>query len=333
MSSEPADVFPPQAGVWSFIFERLKGRQRVALLLVADSRGSAPGKAGFKMAVGADGQLCGTIGGGAIEHAAVEEARALLRQPRPQSSVALRVHQPDHAQTSGMVCGGRQTVVTYPCRPRDRAAVATVLQRLETGKPGLLTLSAHGLTVGPARHKVAPFEFVDQAGHWRFREHLRAPDTIFIVGGGHVGLALSRVMSILGFRIIVIDERPDLNTLASNTYAHEKRVLAFARVGKAIPPGPDHYAAIMTPGYVSDEAVLRQLIRKRLRYLGLMASRGKARQILGKLRADGFPEELLSKVHTPIGLPLPSRTPAEIAISIAAEIVQVRNTPEPNDHG
>jgi xanthine dehydrogenase accessory factor len=333
MTPAPTDAFPPQAGVWRFVRERLKRRQRVMLLLVADSRGSAPGKAGFKMAVGADGQLCGTIGGGTIEHAAVEAARTQLRQARPQASVTLQVHQPEHPQTSGMVCGGRQTVVTYPCRPRDRAAVESVLQRLEAGPPGVLTLTARGLSVGPPRRKAAPFHFVQESGSWRFQEHFRAPDTVFIVGGGHVGLALSRVMATLGFRIVVFDERPDLNTLVSNTFAHEKQVLAFAHVGQAIPPGPQNYAVIMTPGYFSDEAALRQLVRKPLRYLGLMAIRGKARQILGKLRADGYPEELLTKVHTPVGLPLPSRTPAEIAISIAAQIIQVRNAPVTDSYG
>jgi xanthine dehydrogenase accessory factor len=160
---------------------------------------------------------------------------------------------------------------------------------------------------------------------WSFTEQVPPPDTIYIIGGGHVGLALSRVMATLDFRIVVFDARPDVNTFTRNRYAHEKRVLAFDQVGKAIPAGPHSYAVIMTPGHRSDDAALRQLVRKRLAYLGVLGSARKARQLLDQLRAEGCPPECLARVRTPVGLPIASHTAAEIAISIAAEIIQVRN--------
>ena len=312
--------------VWRFILHRLKRRTRVALLLVVDSKGSAPGKTGFKMAVASDGKLCGTIGGGAIEHDVVEDARALLRQPRPRASVMLKVHQLQHPQTSGMICGGQQTVALYPCLPKDRSAVKSLLACLEGGKPGVLRLSASGLSFNPGRQSKEEHCFVQHGTRWRYTENVRTPDTLFIVGGGHVGLALSCVMATLGFRIVVFDERPDVDTLVQNIYAHEKRVMPFTKVGRAIPDRDRHYAVIMTPAHSADEAVLRQLVRKRLNYLGLMASAWKARALLGKLRAEGCPTEMLRRVRSPVGLPIASHTPAEIAVSIAAEIIQVRNT-------
>jgi xanthine dehydrogenase accessory factor len=325
MRSLPTDSFNPQAEVWRFILERLQRRQRVALLLVADSKGHAPGKTGFKMAISADGRLCGTIGGGAIEHDAVEEARAILRQRHPRACVALKVHEPQHPQTSGMICGGQQVVVTYPCRAQDRPATEALLEGLALGTAGTLTLTARGLRVEASRAQTRSFRFSRSAASWRFTEHVPAPDTIYIIGGGHVGLALSRVMATLDFRVVVIDERSRLDTLAKNRFAHEKRVLPFGEVGRAIPEGRRSYAVIMTPGHRSDDAALRPLVRKRLRYLGVLGSPRKARQLLDQLRAEGCPPEYLARVRTPVGLPIASHTAAEIAISIAAEIIQVRN--------
>jgi xanthine dehydrogenase accessory factor len=325
MLSTPTDSFSPQAAVWRFILARLNRRQRVALLLVADSRGHAPGKMGFKMAVGADGRLCGTVGGGAIEHDTVEEARTLLRQAQPRAQVAVKVHQPEHPQTSGMICGGRQTVVTYPCRAQDKRAIQSLLQSLAAGQPGILTLTARSLSFSATRQRHHRFQFLQTGGRWRFTERVPAPDTIYIIGGGHVGLALSRVMGTLDFRIVVLDERADVNTFTRNRFAHERRVVNFSEVGKVIPTGARSYAVIMTPGHRADAAALHQLVRKRLAYLGVLGSARKARELLDQLRAEGCPPAHFARVRTPVGLPIASHTPAEIAISIAAQIIQVRN--------
>ena len=298
--------------VWRFVCDRLRRRKGVALLVVVQSKGSAPGKTGFKMAVGADGKLAGTIGGGKIEYDTVEEARRMLRGKSPRAVVRVKVHHLEHPQTSGMICGGRQTVLIYPCRTGDLPAVESLLNQ----KPGTLRISRAGVSLSARQLR----------GRWIYTEKIRPPDTLYIVGGGHVGLALSRVMSALDFRIVVFDTRPDVETLAQNVFAHEKRVMPFAEVGPAIPAGTRSYAVIMTPSHAADELVLRQLVHKRLRYLGLMASRRKARLILGKLRAEGCPDKFLQNVHSPVGLPIASHTPAEIAISIAAEIIQLRNS-------
>jgi xanthine dehydrogenase accessory factor len=318
-------LFVAEAAIWHFILERLARRERVALLVVAESKGHAPGKPGFKMAVGGDGQLCGSIGGGAIEHDLVEEARAMLKKRRPVASIARKVHELDHRQTSGMICGGSQTVVTYPCRRLDRAAVVALLGCLEAGQPGALALTASGITFTPGRRGGRRLIAGGQGRAWCFTEHLPVPDTVYLLGGGHVALALSRVLATLDFRIVVIDERMEVSTAEWNPHAHERRVLAFSKAGAAIPAGPRSYVVIMTPGHRSDEIALRQLVRKRLRYLGVMASVRKARELLESLHAAGFPPACLARVQTPVGLPIGSHTPAEIAVSIAAQLIQVRN--------
>jgi xanthine dehydrogenase accessory factor len=167
--------------------------------------------------------------------------------------------------------------------------------------------------------------FTQQGERWQYEETLGYADTVYIVGGGHVGLALSRALAPLELRIVVIDERPEVETLKRNRWAHEKCVVPFDSVAEEIPEGQGTYVIIATPQHSADESVLRQLVGKRLRYLGMLGSTTKVRQIMANMREDGFSEEELSSVRSPVGLPIGSHTPAEIAISIAAEIIKVKN--------
>ena len=126
------------------------------------------------------------------------------------------------------------------------------------------------------------------------------------------------------FYLIVLDERAELPTLQDNSYAQEKIIVPFTACHQHIPNGLNHYAIIMTPSHQLDELILGQLLAKRLGYLGMLGSRTKVNTILQRLR-QRFPAASLDRVHAPAGLPIPSHTPAEIAVSIAAELIQVRH--------
>jgi xanthine dehydrogenase accessory factor len=134
-------------------------------------------------------------------------------------------------------------------------------------------------------------------------------------------------MATLDFHLTVLDDRPELNTLQQNPYAHEKRVLEYEHLREQIPESPNQYVVIVTFGYRTDDIAVRQLLGRRFAYLGLMGSEAKIATLLEGLRTDGFSQAEISRLHTPIGLPIHSRTPEEIAISIAAEIIRVRNAP------
>lgn len=99
---------------------------------------------------------------------------------------------------------------------------------------------------------------------------------------------------------------------------------SFPEVLAEIPDDPESYWVIVTRGHRSDEACLEACLRRSWRYLGMLASRRKARLLLGRVRELGFPEELLAQVRTPIGIPIGSVTPEEIAVSIAAELIAAR---------
>jgi len=160
---------------------------------------------------------------------------------------------------------------------------------------------------------------------WEYHEQIAFKNELYIVGGGHVGLALSQTMQQLDFYVSVFDNRPSLNTMEQNTYAHKKQVVDYNEIEKYIPEGQNVYIVIMTYQHVSDKNVLCKLIRKKHKYIGLMGSKSKVKKLFAELKTKGYTESDFEKVHSPIGIPIKSETPEEIAISIAAEIIKVKN--------
>ena len=154
-------------------------------------------------------------------------------------------------------------------------------------------------------------------------EPLEPAATVVICGGGHVGQALAPVALNAGFRVVVIDDREEFanpQRFPGATVVLAPFDGALARVGVA----EQSYVVIVTRGHVHDMEMLGQALRTPARYVGLMASRGKRARIWSALKEDGFGEGDLTRVHSPIGLDIGAETPAELAVSIVAELIQVR---------
>lgn len=302
------------------------------LLVVAESSGSSPGRAGYKMAVAADGELCGSIGGGVMEVNLVEDARNLLSE-RGAIATGFRdqVHQKNAEHASGMICSGRQTVILKLLTPDDTQTVIQALADPAALRHDLLTITSSKFDVGPAEAGNPNFCF-ERSGKTEFlyEERLRKENLVFIIGGGHCALALSEMMSRLGFRITIFDDRPELNTLAKNQFADEITIIeSYESIGEHIPDQTDSYIVVMTLGYVSDKVVVKQLCDGEFKYFGVLGSKAKMGTLMKELREEGVPDEQLARIRTPIGIPINSRTPEEIAVSIAAEIIAVRNSAKP----
>jgi xanthine dehydrogenase accessory factor len=314
---------------WKFIIEKMQADLPVALLVVTANTGATPGKAGFKMAAAGDGALAGSIGGGKLEFDLVEEARVLLGQKhfRPQVQ-RLRLDDDGSPDANGMICGGEQSVLLYPIRPADRLVIDRIIATHAAGASGSWSIASTGMVWDEESSRdLSSSSPRDEAAHHTvfYQERIVERDTLFIIGGGHVSLALAQVMSLLDWRMVVIDDRPDVSTMRENRWADEKVISPFAEVAQQVRSGENSWVVIMTPSHRADEIVLRALVRLPLRYLGMMASRHKAMEILAHLRDEGVPEALLQRVRTPVGLPIASHTPAEIAVSIAAQLIQIRN--------
>ncbi|WP_345074249.1 XdhC family protein [Hymenobacter fastidiosus] len=318
--SRPRDLL-----VWQHAAYHLRAGQPAALLCVLSSHGSSPGRQGFKMSVAAD-DTAGSIGGGIMEHKFVDLARAKLREADPALVLRPQIHRREApTDRSGMICSGEQVVLLFPLQAHDLPTIEAGIRALEQLSAAYLRLSATGLQINPAAADTPGFTY-QEGSDWYYEERLGFRDQVTVVGGGHVALALSRVLATLDFELTVLDDRPGLNTLAQNPYAHHKRTVRYEALAREIPEGPNQFIVIMTFGYRPDEVALRQLLGHRVKYLGLLGSQAKVAQLLGTLRAAGLPEHALARIHTPIGLPIHSRTPEEIAISVAAELISVRNS-------
>ena len=315
--------------IWSFIVEKIQAGQAVILLVVVESKGSSPGRQGFKMALAADGDRMGTIGGGIMEHRMMERAAELLRGGAQKPVLVFQNHRPDAAENaSGMMCMGNQRIAFMPLYEADIAALDQIATSLESKQPGFLYLSSKGLSFQAKTPENGPV-FQQQADRWQYRENIGDLPCLYVFGAGHVSLALCRQFSLLGFRIYLFDDRPDLALFTDNTYAWRKEVVDYRNVGHLVPEGQQVYVIIMTAAHESDGWVLGQMLGKDLRYLGMLGSKGKARTLFGQFRERGVPEAQLEFVSTPIGLPIRSKTPEEIAVSIAAEVIQVKNEGDP----
>lgn len=314
--------------IWSHITNNLVNGKRLILLVVIESEGSSPGRKGFKMAVGEDGTLLGTIGGGLSEYRLVEDAKKQLADNVNYIHSVIMDHNPDAEENrSGMICSGSQVIAFYPFGNEHIDLVKTLADNTLHAKPYHLCFSQKDIRLvnDPATFKRRTHISADLA-EWEYLESVNTSAKLYIFGAGHVGLALSRIMQTLDFEIELIDDRDWLGTLKENTYVTRKHVVDYTHIADLVPEGEDVYAVIMTFNHKGDETVLRQLIGKNIRYLGMMGSKVKVKTLFSDLANEGFPYEQLEKVHSPIGLPINSLTPAEIAVSIAAEIISVKNS-------
>jgi xanthine dehydrogenase accessory factor len=318
MPSAPRDL-----PAWTLATAALRAGQLAALLCVVRSEGSSPGRQGFKMVVTADA-VAGSIGGGIMEHKWVELARQRLRAGDYTPLLRPQIHRREApADRSGMMCAGEQEVLLWPLRPLDLPVVAAIADALQRLGSGAWEVSAvRGLRL--AGSVPAGFYDYQPGAAWHYREQLGFRDQLTIVGGGHVSLALSQVVSSLEFELTVLDDRADLPTLAANHFAHSRRhVESYATL--AVPPGPRRYVVVMTVGYRTDAVALRQLLGHHYAYLGVLGSATKVAELRRVLGEEGFLAADLARLRGPIGLQMNSRTPEEIAVSIAGELIAVRN--------
>ncbi len=297
------------------------------LLYVLQSKGSSPGRRGFMMAVDRDGKMAGSIGGGIMEHKFVEMAKEKLIQNEHVLAVKQQVHDKAAAKNqSGMICSGEQTILLYQVNPEDAFDIDHLVDSLQQNKNGLLTLSPKGLQFD---NEVAGrrdlFEMTSET-EWLYREVTGYVNHLFIIGGGHCALALSQMMNTLGFYIHIYENRPELNTLQQNEYANEKTLVAdYSELAELVEPGENNYVVLMTWGYRTDDIALRAIMDKDFKYLGVLGSKKKMKKMFTDYAAEGLAEEKLKRIYSPIGIQIKSQTPEEIAVSIAAQIIKVKN--------
>lgn len=312
---------------WKLINKSLDRGTPVMLLYVLESIGSSPGRQGFFMAVNINGEMEGSIGGGIMEHKFVEMAKERLRGEAYKQEIRKQLHDKSAAKNqSGMICSGEQTILLYRLKPGDAPTVQNIISSLEQNKNGTLYLFPAGINFTDSV-PIKDFHFLMRSEEdWEYIEKTGYKNHLFIIGGGHCALAFSKLMCSMDFYIRLYDERKELKTMVENDFVHEKHFINdYSELNALIPSGHNHYVVIMTLGYRTDDTALRSLLGKEFNYLGLLGSAYKTQKMLDEYRKEGIAEKKLEKVHAPIGYSIRSQTPEEIAVSIAAEIIQIKN--------
>lgn len=315
------------ASVWHFIVKKLAEDIPVALMLVPQSVGSSPGRQGHMMAVAADGTLCGTIGGGAMEYIQVESCKKTLVL-RPQEVLFQRLVHEKRSDTdwSGLSCSGEQIVLRYYLYSEDIELIEQIIELSVKGHWTIRCSVDNRLECVEVNKDFEKFFFkYHNDSDWIYQFRIKQIDRVFLVGAGHVGQALCRQLYFLDFEIILIDNRKDLPTDSIDAFIHQKIICNYKNVANFVSSGKHDYIVIMSFSSSLDQLILSQLIHLPSKYIGMMASKTKAERIRKNLLDQAVKEADLDKVHTPIGVSIACKTPAEIAVSVAAQMIQVRN--------
>jgi xanthine dehydrogenase accessory factor len=339
-------------GIFEDIERFVRSGERIATATVVSTQGSTPREVGAKMVVRASGETTGTIGGGCGEAEAWQAAMDALKDGR-RRTVTLDLTG-DISLDTEMVCGGVMEVFVDLWGAEDldllqaanesmqrngRFAVVTALTTDQAGGHRLIlpngdalgTLGDRDLDTG-----VTPVELAalrdglsqtipsTDAQPAFFVEVQVKPPTMLIAGAGHIAVPLAQMGAMLGFRVVVVDDRPVFANSERFPDADEVIAAPFGEALAGHPFDERTYVTIMTRGHAHDLECLLEVIDKPVAYIGMIGSRRRVKGVLEMVREKGHSEELLARVHAPIGLDIGARTPEEIAVSVMAEVVQAR---------
>lgn len=326
--------------------------RRFVVATVVRTHGSTPQVVGARLILDDRGQIVGTLGGGCVEGDAIAEAQRILSE----GGSSLRAYELTEplAWDTGLVCGGTMWIHIEP----DTAALGgpwaewLKANLADPGKQKPVALGTHlriqGRDVEAAGHCLIEraedaIELSDRArrlladafergvarlvplddGRELLVEPIVARPRLIVAGGGHVALALAQMARLLDYGVTVIDDREEFAN-ASRFPGIEVICGEIAPTITALDPGWNTFIVVATRGHKLDAHCLRAAVATQARYVGLLGSRRKTVLIEKMLRDEGASKERLRAVHAPIGLDLGGRSPAEIALSILAEMSQER---------
>jgi xanthine dehydrogenase accessory factor len=326
--------------MYTSVADALEGGRAAVLVTVVDSDGSTPRKSGSVMAVFGDRTSSGTVGGGALEYEAQRTSGEILDK-RLSNTVEYSLASNELGDLC-MVCGGGVTVHYHYLEPRARnaelfrllaeASVRNednwVVYRITDGGPTEVSFCdgrslryaeltrfddvapllgrSSALTEGDPRYYVLP---------------LSTAGCVYIFGGGHVAQEVVPALSRVDFRCVVFEDREDYARGELFPDADSVVLGDFDRIGEKLTVGAQDCVVVLTRGHKADYEVLRQMLPLHASYTGCIGSRRKTEFIKGRLRESGVSEEDIARMRSPIGLEIEAETPAEIAVSIAAELI------------
>jgi xanthine dehydrogenase accessory factor len=355
------DAAPKAKHIYLQLLDFLKNNKSCVLATVTGTQGSTPQKPGSSAIYGKNGLLAGTVGGGAVELAIGEMA---LNSIRTQKSGYFRFDlDNDISETEAAICGGGMSIlldanpagnlqILESMKEADEKRVHGVLVTVcSSCLPECAQIQRFWVTAEnlknippqiPADSVIAAAEMLTRRNPDDFREMVIGVKEgeeklvflesvvpmpqLIIAGAGHVGKALSHLGKLLGFEVIVWDDRLEF---ANKTNLPEADKILCGQIDETLGNlhiDRDSFIVIVTRGHKNDADVLRKFIGSKSGYIGMIGSRKKIVQVRESFLKSGWATiDQWEKIFTPIGLEIGSKTVQEIAVSIAAQLIQVRN--------
>lgn len=319
--------------------------QDAVMVTVIASLGSTPRGAGSRMLVKADGSVLGTIGGGAVEYRATQIALEAMADQR--SLIRGFALTPNEVADIGMICGGNVTVCFQYISPTDPVTAMICQEAADScdrNQDSWLILDITDVTCwkmgvcrvdGHCRGMELPVSLIRQLNRSKacqitvnervyYTEPLVQEGIVYIFGGGHVARELVPVLAHVGFRCVVMDDRAEYADPKRFPDAYKTVTGDMERISEFLTVTEKDYVCIMTRGHQYDYLIQKQMLKAGPRYIGIMGSRRKIASVTEKLLEDGFSPDEINRCHMPIGTEIGAETPAEIAISIAGELILER---------
>ncbi len=317
--------------------------QDLVLVSVTASSGSTPRGAGARMLMAEKGRVCGTIGGGAVEYRSEQIAMQVLKERCSKGHDFCLTK--DDVQNLGMICGGAVNVFFSFIPAYDGHCLNIAAKAEELFKKGedlwlLSDINAGGrlglyskkegfygleLDEGFCRHLSRQPRQILEEGLNICTEQINFSGRVYVFGCGHVAQELVPVLSHVGFRCVAMDDREEFARAELMPGVEEVKLIDFSRIGDFVDITSEDYACVMTRGHAYDAIVQAQLLMTEACYIGVIGSAAKKAGVYKKLKEEyGFADEVFERINSPIGIDIKAETPAEIAISIAGEMIELR---------
>lgn len=331
--------------LFSILRDTLHKKEDAVLVTVVASSGSVPRGAGAHMLVMQTGRAAGTIGGGAVEYRCEALAREALRNK--ESGLELFRLYENQAADLGMICGGEISVYLQYISAGNKEIyrlTKIILELFDAGKQTwLITEIAAGgkgnIGIYSKEHGSVgfsiPAEIINSLssrpteceweGKGYYFEELICEEYVYIMGGGHIAQELVPVLSRVGFCCIILEDRSEFAEPQLFEGVWKTRLVDMNCLAELCSEITENdYVCIMTRGHKDDLLAQKQVLKSPAYYIGVIGSKRKSKSIFSKLKEYGFDESDLVRIKTPIGLDIMARTPAEIAVSIAGELIMER---------
>jgi len=358
------DVYKNSRTIYPDLLKLIRERVPCALATVTGATGSAPQVPGSSAIVGRTGLLAGTVGGGVVEFQII---RSAMKQLETGQSGYLHFNLGNDDSLAGeAICGGNMSILVDAEPVKHAGVFSQISESLRLRKQGVLITEIkdtgnNQVQIGrywfdgadekiPDRMLISTVtEMFSNRKQGDFRELRQTgpdgvgqtvfcletivpPQQLIIAGAGHVGKAVSHLGKLLGFEVTVWDDRTEFANREALPDADQIVSGPFSEAAGKITVSPDSYLVIATRGHKNDAEVLKEWIGSEASYIGMIGSRTKIGLIREKFILNGWATlDQWNRIHSPIGLPIGSKTVQEIAVSIAAQLIQERNKKQ--NHG